>query len=72
MEKLIAAIALAACALGGRHFYSRMKIKRKTRLQAAKLEVWEGEGGAVPVAKDRTAAQITPRSPAPASPRGDA
>jgi hypothetical protein len=42
-----------------------MKNKKKDRLGRAKLEVWEGEGGAVPVAPDRTAAQVAPRQPSP-------
>ena len=64
MERVIAAMAFAALVLGGRHFYRYLNKKKKSRLQQAKLEVWEGEGGAVPVTRGRTAAQITPRSPA--------
>jgi hypothetical protein len=52
-------------ALGGRHFYSHLKNRRKDKLQQVKLEVWEGEGGAVPVAAHRTAAQVAPRQPSP-------
>jgi hypothetical protein len=68
MERLFSALALAMLAIGGRHFYSHLKSKKKNKLHQAKLEVWEGEGGAVPVASDRTAAQVTPRQ---ASPRAD-
>ena len=71
MKRVITSLAIATLALGGRHIYRYLNSKRKNRLQQAKLEVWEGEGGAVPVARGRTAAQITPRPPASASPRTD-
>ncbi len=62
--------AFAGMACGARHFLMFLKQKRKDRLQEKKLEVWEGEGGAVPVAKTRTAAQVAPREQPSASPRG--
>jgi hypothetical protein len=65
MERLFATLALGALALGGRHYYSHMKKKSKDKLGRSRLEVWEGEGGAVPVAPDRTAAQVAPREPSP-------
>jgi hypothetical protein len=65
MERLFTTLALGMLAVGGRHYYSHMKKKKKDQLNQAKLEVWEGEGGAVPVAPDRTAAQVTPRQPSP-------
>jgi hypothetical protein len=65
MERLFSALALGMLAVGGRHFYSHLKSKRKNRLQETKLEVWEGEGGAVPVAADRITAQVSPRQPSP-------
>ena len=68
MERFFTAIALGVLALGGRHAYRHLKQNRKRGLQQAKLEVWEEEGGAVPVAPDRTAAQV---SPATASPGAD-
>jgi hypothetical protein len=68
MERLFSALALAMLAIGGRHFYRHLKNNKKNKLHQVKLEVWEGEGGAVPVAPDRTAAQVTPRQ---ASPRAD-
>ena len=64
MQRAILTVALATLLLGGRHFYRYLNSKKKSRLQKAKLEVWEGEGGAVPVARGRTAAQIAPRHPA--------
>jgi hypothetical protein len=42
--------------------------REKNRIQEKKLEVWEGEGGAVPVAATRTAAQVRPQNPSRASP----
>jgi hypothetical protein len=71
MKRVITSLAIATLALGGRHFYRYMNNKKKNRLHQTKLEVWEGEGGAVPVAPHRTAAQIAPRPRASASPRAD-
>ena len=71
MKRVITSLAVAALALGGRHFYRYMNNKKKNRLQQMKLEVWEGEGGSVPVTPHRTAAQIAPRRPVSASPRTD-
>jgi hypothetical protein len=48
-----------------------MKSKRIKHLQKRKLEVWEGEGGAVPVKPSRTAAQVSPRRRPKLSPKGD-
>jgi hypothetical protein len=71
MRHVITSLAVATLAIGGRHFYRYLNNKKKNRLQQRKLEVWEGEGGAVPVASHRTAAQIAPRPRASASPRAD-
>jgi hypothetical protein len=71
MDRAITTVAFAALALGGRHLYRHLKNRKKNKLQQAKLETWEGEGGAVPVARDRTAAQIAPRRARSASPRAD-
>jgi hypothetical protein len=62
--------AVAGIALAARHFSRFLKEHRKTRIQERRLEIWEGEGGAVPVAPTRTAAQIAPRNASPLSPRG--
>jgi hypothetical protein len=70
MRTLLTLSAFAGLACGVRHFLNFMNLKKKTRLQEKKLEVWEGEGGAVPAAKTRTAAQIRPRKRPAASPRG--
>jgi len=65
MERAITALALAALALGGRHIWRHFKIRSENKLQRRKLEVWEGEGGAVPLgsaaSRRRSAAQISPR-----------
>jgi hypothetical protein len=71
MKRVITSLAIATLAVGGRHFYRYLNNKRKNRLQQTKLEVWEGEGGAVPVAPNRTAAQIAPRRAASPSARAD-
>lgn len=70
MKSILTLAALGGLACGARHFLNFMNHKKKNRLQEKKLEVWEGEGGAVPVAKTRTAAQIKPRKRPSASPRG--
>jgi hypothetical protein len=71
MEQLLAVFAVALLGLGGRHYFLHLKNKKKRSLTEKKLEVWEGEGGAVPVARTRTAAQIRPRKRRQASPRTD-
>jgi len=70
MRTLITLSAFAGLVVGVRHFLNFMNHKNKNVLQEKKLEVWEGEGGAVPVAKSRTAAQVKPRKRPAASPRG--
>ena len=70
MRTLIGAGAFAGLALGARHFRRFLIEHRKTRVQEKRLEIWEGEGGAVPVEPTRTAAQIAPRNAPPLSPRG--
>ena len=60
MRSLLTLAAFAGFACGARHFLNFMKQKNKISLQEKKLEVWEAEGGAVPVARTRTAAQIRP------------
>jgi hypothetical protein len=71
MEQLLSALAIAVLGLGARHFYLHRKNKGKRNLEEKKLEVWEGEGGAVPVSRERTAAQVSPRKSKSASPRAD-
>jgi hypothetical protein len=61
MRTLITLATVAGFAYGLRHFYMFLSEKNKNRLQEKKLEVWEGEGGAVPVAPQRTAAQVRPK-----------
>jgi hypothetical protein len=72
MDKLFGAAALTVLGVGARSFYLRWKNSAQQRLQRRKLEVWEGEGGALPVGRKRTAAQISPRKRRRASPRTDA
>ena len=70
MRTLVTLSAFAGLYAGIRHFLNFMNHKNKNALQEKKLEIWEGEGGAVPVAKTRTAAQVKPRKRPAASPRG--
>ena len=70
MKSILTLAAFGGLACGLRHFFNFMNQKTKNRLQEKKLEVWEGEGGAVPVAKTQTAAQVRPRKRRSASPRG--
>jgi len=70
MRTLLNVAALAGLVCGARHFFMFLKEQEKNRLTDKKLEVWEGEGGGVPVAPARTAAQVSPRKASKASPRG--
>jgi hypothetical protein len=70
MKALFNVAAFAGFALGARHFARFLNEHRKNRIQEKRLEVWEGEGGAVQVEPSRTAAQISPRNAPPLSPRG--
>jgi len=70
MRSILALAALAGVACGARHFFIFLNEKSKKRLTEKKLEVWEGEGGAVPVAATRTAAQVWPQKPSSASSSG--
>ena len=65
MQRIFTALAIGVLAFGGQHAYRQLKNKKKSRTQKTRLEVWEGEGGAVPVARDRTAAQVSPAGPSP-------
>ncbi len=55
---------------GARHFLNYLSEQRKNRVTEKKLEVWETEGGAVPVHARRTVQQVSPRPVSKASPRG--
>jgi hypothetical protein len=70
MRPLFNLAAFAGLMYGARHFFIFLNEHGKNRLQEKKLEVWEGEGGAVPVAKTKTAAQVRPQKRPAASPRG--
>jgi hypothetical protein len=70
MKSILTLAAFGGLACGVRHFANFMNHKTKNRLQEKKLEVWEGEGGAVPVAKTKTAAQVKPKKRPSVSPSG--
>ena len=67
MKSLLSLGAFTALAYGLYDFYKFMNAKRIGRWQQNRLEIWEGEGGAVPVAADRTAAQVRPKNRSSAS-----
>jgi hypothetical protein len=70
MRPLLTLAALAGFALGARHFCIFLNEREKNRVQEKRLEIWEAEGGAVPVAATRTAAQVRPQKPSAASSSG--
>jgi hypothetical protein len=61
--------SVVALVCGARHFHNYLNEQRKNRLTAKRLEIWETEGGAVPVHARRTAQQVSPRPVSGASPR---
>jgi hypothetical protein len=70
MRSLFTLAAIAGFAVGARHFLKFLKEQEKNRVQKKRLEIWEGEGGAVPVAANQTAAQVRPQKPSSASSPG--
>jgi hypothetical protein len=69
MRLLVSIAAVAIAALGAQHFYRYMNRRGKSRVLQRRLDVWEGEGGAVPVSQERTASQVSPRRASPATDR---
>jgi hypothetical protein len=69
--RLLTLLSVAGVAYGALEISRYMKSKRIKHVQKRKLEVWEGEGGAVPVEPSRTAAQVSPRRKPKLSPKGD-
>ena len=67
MRSIFTIAALAGFAFGIRHFTIFLNQREKNRVTEKRLEIWEGEGGAVPVAATRTAAQVRPQKPSTAS-----
>jgi hypothetical protein len=70
MDRLLTIAALGGVVFGWRHFANHLSERQKKALTQRKLEIWEDEGGAVPVHATRTAAQISPRHRPKLSPRG--
>ena len=70
MKTFLTLAAIGGFAYGARHFFIFLNEREKNRIQKKRLEIWEGEGGAVPVAATRTAAQVSPKKTSGASPRG--
>jgi len=61
MRTLFLLASLATIVCGARHFHNYLTEQRKNRTTHRRLEVWEGEGGAVPAGRRRTAQQVSPR-----------
>ena len=70
MDRILTIAALGGLVWGWRHFSNHLTERRKNSLTQRKLEVWEGEGGAVRVRKMRTAEQRSPRRRPKLSPHG--
>jgi hypothetical protein len=70
MRSLFSLAVIAGFGFGVRHFFIFLNEKNKNRLTEKRLEIWEGEGGAVPVAATRTAAQVRPKKPSSPSAPG--
>lgn len=60
MGRLLIVVALAGLAMGTRAALDHARVKRARRAHGEALNTWETEGGAVPVAANRTAAQVEP------------
>ena len=70
MKTLLTLGAFAGFVFGARHLLKFLKEHEKNRIQEKRLEIWEGEGGAVPVGATRTAAQVKPKKSSAASSSG--
>lgn len=53
-------LALLGLVLGVKHAFVTLRARRQGADVRGAIDTWETEGGAVPVAPHRTAAQITP------------
>ena len=69
MDRLLCAASVLVVALGARDFSRFLMRKRKAEQLQLRLALWEGEGGALPQARGRTAAPVSPRAASPATDR---
>jgi hypothetical protein len=67
MDRLLCAASVVVVALGARDFSRFLRRKRKAEQFKQRLDLWEGEGGAVPTSSRRTAAQVSPRAASPSA-----
>jgi hypothetical protein len=67
MRTLFLLGSLAGIVGGARHFLNYLSEQRKNRPSRKRLAVREGEGGAVPAGRRRTAQQVSPRKVSGAS-----
>lgn len=70
MRTLLLLGSLTTIVCGARHFHNYLSEQRKNRITQRRLEIWEGEGGAVPAGRRRTAQQVSPRKVSGSSLRG--
>jgi hypothetical protein len=70
MRTLFTLGSIVGVVCGARHFLNYLSEQRKNRVTEKRLEVWETEGGAVPLHARRTAQQVSPMPVSGASPRG--
>jgi hypothetical protein len=60
MTRGLTILAAATLALGAEHFLRYLGRNGTRRVQREALHTWEGEGGAVPVTRSTTVAQVPP------------
>ena len=56
----VAMLGLVLLGFGAKHWLSYAAYRRSHQDRREAINTWEGEGGAVPVAPTRTAAQVEP------------
>lgn len=64
MRPLILIAGIGGLIYFGRRWMRSSRVARSQR-EREPIQRWEGEGGAVPVASNRTAAQVSPLAEAP-------
>ena len=69
MKTLLTLSSLAGLGYGAWHFRKYLNEREKNRITETRIEIWETEGGAVPVHATRTAQQISPAPKPRVSPR---
>ncbi len=60
MTRGLTILAAATLTVGAKHLLRYLRRNGTRRAQREALQTWEGEGGAVPVTRSTTAAQVPP------------